>query len=313
MSKQSDGNAKSVGKGGWAEVSKSEPCEICDSDHWCTRNVDGRRCCMRIKSDTPMRNGGWLHRGDAPTVVVERPRERRITDTELANRFGPLARACYVKQGGAIMELAGRLGVTTDSLDRLHVGFDGLGWTFPEQNHRGQVIGINRRFSDGGKVCYVGSRRGLTYADDWADAGGPILLVEGGSDVAAGVMMGLCVVGRPSNTGGVEYLIRLLGRHTDRKIVILAERDEKDRSILVRHDSACRCCGQCFSGKFGAVETSKRLSRKLERIVQWTFLPDGAKDLRAWVNRQKAEPNNSPAMERLGHSLLRRIEHGIKR
>jgi hypothetical protein len=116
----------------------------------------------------------------------------------------------------------------------------------------------------------------------------------------------------------VEYLKRLLAKHLERRIVLIAERDSKDPTTLnSRHDSACGCCGQCFPGKFGAVQTSIRLSLSLNhiakwsRIVEWSFLPDGAKDLRQWLNGKNADVNNELAMRRLAGSLTRRIRHAI--
>jgi len=308
---QSDTGQKGAGE--WQRVSRAEPCRICGKPDYCTRSDDGAECCMRVESQVPMKNGGWLHRnGDAPRLVVVKPKERRKTDTELSNRFGPLARSWYVKQSEAMTHLAGLLGVTTASLDRLHIGFDGEAFTCPEVNNHYQVVGVNRRFPNGRRFYVIGSRPALTYAEDWSDGIGPILIVEGASDVAAGLTLGLCVVGRPSNTGGVDYLTRLLSKHGDRRIVLIAERDEKDRATLVRHRPDCRCCGQCFPGKFGAVQMSIRLSKRLDRIVEWSFLVDAAKDLRAWLNGKKADVNNELAMARLRSSLLRRIAKPIK-
>ena len=69
---------------------------------------------------------------------------------------------------------------------------DTVGWL------DGRIIGINRRFRDGSKKHLKGTKRGLTYAEDWATTDGPILLPEGGSDTAALLTMGLAAIGRPS-------------------------------------------------------------------------------------------------------------------
>ena len=309
---QSDTRQKGAAE--WEAVTKAAPCVVCESPDWCTRSMDGANCCMRVKSDIPMRNGGWLHRvnGEIQPRRVFRPKERRLTDSELSARFGPLARHWYVGKDKEIKLLAETLGVAAWALDAIKVGADADSYTFPELNHHGQIVGINRRFPDGMKRCCIGSRRGLTFTEDWADAPGPVLIVEGASDVAAGLTLGLCVVGRPSNTGGVEYLKRLLAKHLDRRIVIVAERDEKDLTQLpATHDARCFCCGCCFPGKFGAVQTSIRLSKQLDRIVEWSFLPDAAKDLRQWLNGKNADVNNEQAMRRLAGSLTRRLRHVI--
>lgn len=308
----------------WNRVSKSKPCPVCESNSWCLMSVDGCvAICMRVKSDHPREmsdgNIGYIHKlndATAPKQYIQRPKERRITDSELSARLGPLCRSWYIRQSEATEKLANTLGVAAYALDDLHVGFDGQCWTFPEMNHLGQIIGVKRRFPDSSKYYVVGSRPGLTYSDSWSDTPGPVLIVEGGSDVAAGITLGVSVVGRPSNMGGVEYLAKLL-RHERRRIIVLAERDHKPHETLrdhirERHDPNCKGCAACYPGRYGAQQTSIRLSRKLERIVEWKFLPDGAKDLREWLNRAKADVNNEQAMGRLRNSLTRRLEHGCK-
>lgn len=198
------------------------------------------------------------------------------------------------------------------SLEKLGVGNDGECWLFSEQNSVRQIIGINRRLPDGRKLCVPGSHRGLTYTGDWHRTEGPVFVVEGASDVAAGRTLGLCVVGRPSNTGGVNYLSQLLRAHPGRKVLVIGERDEKDRATLnARHDPECCCCNHCFPGKHGASQTAATLTRRLEKEVQWSFLPAPAKDLRAFLNGVMADPNNEAAMGRIGISLTRRISNGI--
>lgn len=302
----------------WMRVTKGEPCGVCGAPDWCSVCSNGARCCMRVKSHKAMKNGGWLHMPSDTDLAttkpfVARPKERRKTDQELTRQFGPLAREWYIGKDAEMAELAVKLGVAAWALDAIYVGFDSHCYTFPETNEHGLVVGVNRRFPDGSKRCVLGSRRGLTFAEEWADAPGPVLIVEGASDVAAGLTMGLNVVGRPSNTGGVEYLTRLLGRFK-RKITIIAERDEKDRSTLDRHDPKCQCCGQCWPGRFGAIETSLRLTKNLKRIVDWTLLPDQAKDLRGWMVSRSAKPlQTAEAREALGVSLLRRIQRKISK
>ena len=269
---------------------------------------------MRVESPIRMRNGGWLHKTTDALAAPKRPdrlRVKKATDTELHVRFGPLCRAWYVGQDQAVKRLAKTLGVAPWALDQLHVGFDGVAFIFPEQNHCGQIVGVNRRHADGKKLCVVGSRRGLTYAEDWCDAPGPILVVEGGSDVAAGLTLGLCVVGRPSNTGGVEYLTRLLGKH-DRRIILVAERDEKDRSQLgLIHDPDCRCCGMCYPGLHGARVSAERLTKQLGRLIHWSFLPMPHKDLRAWLVGKRLDLDDTGRLERIGKILCRRLIDGI--
>lgn len=50
----------------WREASKRENCPVCEKPDWCSiTGPDGSAdaaVCMRIESDNPRRNGGWLHR-----------------------------------------------------------------------------------------------------------------------------------------------------------------------------------------------------------------------------------------------------------
>jgi hypothetical protein len=275
---------------------------------------------MRAKSDRPksFRNGevGYIHKiGESMTTTyMARPKRMpRVPDAELHIKFGPLCRSWYVNQSERIEQLAKILSVPPWALDAMHVGWDGEAWTFPEQNSRGQIVGVTRRFVDGSKLCVVGSRRGLTYADDWADGSKPIFIVEGGSDVAAGIAMGLSVIGRPSNVGGVDYLVPMLSKH-DRPMIVVGERDQREHESLAEivrktHDPKCTGCRSCWPGKAGAVSTSNALSKRLNRLVQWGFVPDGMKDLRAWLVSRGANPLNQIAMDRIGASFVRRMKN----
>ena len=56
----------------WVRVSKKHPCPVCEKGDWCGVTADGVfACCMRVKTDRPVKNGGWLHRltGSAPRPV----------------------------------------------------------------------------------------------------------------------------------------------------------------------------------------------------------------------------------------------------
>jgi DNA primase len=43
-------------------VKKGRPCEICGRDRWCGYSEDGTKAvCMRVESEHPTKNRGWLH------------------------------------------------------------------------------------------------------------------------------------------------------------------------------------------------------------------------------------------------------------
>jgi hypothetical protein len=172
-----------------------------------------------------------------------------------------------------LRHLADSLGVLPKALRQLHVGWCGQEacFTFPEFSGTGEVIGISKRPADGGKKkVVVGGKRGIYVPPGWKARKGPIFIVEGVSDTAALITMGLAGVGRPSANGGVDFLADLFADlPPERHIVIVAEYDMK--------------CDGSWPGLNGAKQMAKKLSDMLGRKVRWALRPSGAKDIRAWL------------------------------
>jgi hypothetical protein len=298
-------------RSGWMKVSKSNPCPICEHIDWCTM-CDTRVKCMRIESEKPAAGdgGGWIHdRGVNSKPLNLPPPKPKRTDAECDAIFRPMAKQWFLAGAGQREKLAELIHVSAKSLELLRTGWDGSSWTTPERNAEGLVVGIATRPPIGKKKCVLDSRRGLTYTHGCLGYPGPVLIVEGASDVAAGLTMGLCVIGRPSNLGGAAYLsdlLKVLPGH--REIVVVGERDEKDRSKLAKHKEGCLCCQQCWPGGYGAKRTSNELWKLLERRVNWKLLPDDAKDLRSWLNAKSQRAEDEKVMTRLGKSLLWRLK-----
>jgi len=255
---------------------------------------------------------------DAPPLKLWKPPKRppRLSDVEYHNQWAPIARAMFHKQHEATARLARELGVSAWALDALKVGYgqyDGACcWSIPERNHKGFVVGIACRYESGKKGYMSGGRRGLVYAEDFLDYEGPIFIVEGMSDTAAGLMLGLCVVGRPNNIGGIVHLRGLLQEvEPGRRIVVLVERDKKRHEELKepgksRHHPKCRGCSQCWPGEYGAKTVAAKLREQLRRRVEWWALPDKAKDLRAWCLWRTAEVMDERKYPIFGRELYRR-------
>ena len=170
-------------------------------------------------------------------------------------------------------ELARQLDLPAESIDAIEsVGWnkqEGC-WTFPECDGNGNVVGISRRFRDGGKRAVQGGARGLTLAANWRDRPGPVLIVEGPSDVIALTLCGLATIGRPNNMGGAEQIAELVrDLPPDRPLFVVGENDQKPDGK--------------WPGKEGAERVAKILGEKLNRPVPILFPPDGVKDVRAWV------------------------------
>jgi len=180
------------------------------------------------------------------------------------------------------------LGLMLEAVEELMVGsgFDayrGLSFSsWPERNAEGIVVGIVRRYRDGAKKTMRGSHHGLYYGRHATVMAGPVYLPEGGSDTAALIGLGVNAIGRPSNTGGIVELGRIL-KGIQKAIVVLGERDNKPDSDC---PTKCGWCMRCWPGLAGAIATATRLSKMLCRNVVVRMFPQ-AKDARAWVSENK--------------------------
>lgn len=313
-------------KSGWHRVSHSDPCPICQKPDNCTVSGDGLAVwCGRISDGSTRTNGGGqsLHilgqRERLDFWVHPSHRKRPVpTTTKPVDLKAVLVRAAGPDLQSRRAELADLLGVSADALAALGLGFGDIHgsecWTFPERDGEGRVIGINRRLLNHSKRAIPGGARGLTYADCW-DKGGPVLLPEGGSDVAALVTLGLSAIGRPSNSGGTDLLADLLELEPsvtpERLIVVVAEDDRlkggQPRKVPHDHKTDCQGCGICWPGLDGARRTAKGLADLLRRPVAYAMPPDGAKDSRSWLQQFGDVADPVELGQRFLHGLLQTI------
>jgi len=212
----------------WIRVTRHEPCTICGRGDWCGLSEDRTvAVCMRVKSDRPVRNGGWLHRVAAASpprppsrVYVPASSEpERDWHALLARWAGRTAPVDYAR-------LAHLLGVSAASLRRLGAAVSDRPavWAFPMSDAQGETIGVRLRAEDGRKWAVAGSRNGLFWPDDLR-AEGPLLVCEGPTDTAALLDLGYDAIGRPSCTGAVEMVIEAVRRLRRRDVAIMADAD----------------------------------------------------------------------------------------
>lgn len=97
------------------------------------------------------------------------------------------------------------------------------------------------------------------------DSDYPIVVVEGLTDTAAALGLGLVAVGRPNNTGGLGALADLV---RGRKIVVVGENDRKADGD--------------WPGKRGVEASMATLGRVCPHVTA-IYPPDGRKDLREWL------------------------------
>ena len=214
----------------WLRVTKKHPCPVCGKHDWCGATADGAfACCMRVKSDRPTRNGGWLYRlaDSAPRQVphLHMPPPRaplpRTTDwIALLRRFERDTRTAEVER------LAASLGVSPDSLRRLGIAWAAphRAWAFPMCDAQHETVGVRLQAESGRKWAVRGSHNGLFWPEHLG-SGGPLLLCEGPTDVAALLDLGYDAIGRPSCAGAVEIVIEVVRVLNRCEVVIVADTD----------------------------------------------------------------------------------------
>lgn len=306
--------------GQWRQVNASNPCPACGNPDWCAWTPDGALLKCERSSNAPAglrlvkpQDGGAIFaRGVKPTGnrSTAMPSKSNVSLDywqKLADRF---ASAMTTEQRG---ELARNLGVTADSLaavgvgvvsggelDSLHARWEGdspkLAYVFPERDGNGRIVGLSLRCPAGRKSTPKGSRRGLIVPN--GQHGGPVLIVEGASDVAAAKSMGLAAVGRPSNSGGSDELGKMLDSVD---CIVIGENDQKD--------------GGAWPGRTGAKNIAKRLSATWGEPVNWALPPVGTKDIRSFLQSRVAaglDLADGEACKAAGVELLAAIQGTAK-
>lgn len=183
---------------------------------------------MRVSSERPytMKDGsiGYWHSFDGTRprkwVPTERKEPPKIDAEEMINSWVKSTTRADLKTESEF------LGVSLESLVSLKCCWseEWQSWAFPMRNGGGKVCGIRLRFSDGRKLAVTGSRQGNFIP--WRKADKRVFLVEGPTDTAAMLTIGLFCIGRPSCGGGVLELkqtVHLLGIE---ELVIIADNDK---------------------------------------------------------------------------------------
>ncbi len=280
---------------GWQPVSHDAPCPICGKDDWCGRTDDGAVCCRREVDPPP----GWRRIkqcADGSAVfrrIGDRGSSRRRTKRKTTRRARSTVdwsqrTARYVAALGdnRLTKFARELGVTPEALRAIAGGWDGRKFTFPERDAKGRVVGIATRTPDGRKGFMKGGKRGLIVPRDLDGRPGLVHVVEGPTDVATLLSMGIVAVGRPSARAGVAHLVALL---RDRDVIIVGENDQKKDGR--------------WPGRDGAKAVGMKLATEWDSVVRWTLPPDNAKDARSWLNNRGLTPDVRTALETAGRAF----------
>lgn len=248
----------------------NEKCQICQHKGWCMKSRDAV-ICARVMSDKRVGNkgAGWLHKiaDPIPKRAIADHRPSRPEPTIHWDRFN---RRC-VESVPDNDSTAEELGVSWESLGRLEIGWsvEHAAYTFPMRDGDGRIIGMRLRYRDGRKLAIRGSHNGLFIPR--GEPSGEIWICEGPTDCAALLTVGLYAVGRPSNNGGKDHLVRYCQRHRPcREIVIVADRDAKP----ITENLTMMAVNELVAA-LKAIDKRCRVIRPPLRI----------KDVRAWINR----------------------------
>ncbi len=209
-------------------------------------------------------DAGWLHPLQENVHNVPNM-HRRWSIAQNGQGLPPqdLASLCQQSQRqldpSLLRRLSGWLGVSEQSLQRLEIGWDGRAFTFPMSDEFGRVVGIRLRWPDGHKTCITGSRTGL-FTPTGLSTTGSLLILEGESDTAAALTLGLNVIGRAGCGQSVKMVCRYC--HGRDGVVVFGDNDGP--------------------GRRGAQHLAHALALYCGS-VRMAFPPDGTKDLRAWL------------------------------
>lgn len=274
----------------WHNVSRREPCPICQKPDWCTLSNDGMMCvCKRVPSPYPAKSGqGWVH------VLVERPKREFIPRMPRRPR-AQLFSASAVMRGfhaeflapvpafpgySQLDFLAEDIWLDRAATARLRPGISAFhgAWAFPMFDGNANCVGIRlREFCGSKKWSVSGSRDGLFYDPTLEPReavynglkGREIVVVEGATDTIAGYELGLPCVGRSSCGTGGDHLRTLCERLRIGRITIVTDND----AYKERTDGTPWRPG---------IEGAQRLAQQLGRLYRIVTPPK--KDLRDWLN-----------------------------
>lgn len=210
----------------WQRVTKKDSCPICGHPDWCTVCVaHGLALCMREPSQRPSKNamGGWIWPIDGSAVkYVPRhvePERPAIDARKMMREFEP--DTTFQK----LQCLALSLHVSVDSLRVLGCqrAERYRAWAFPMFNGSGQMAGIRLRGDNGDKFAVTGSRSGIFLPQ--TQPAKTAWIVEGASDTAALLTLGLWGFGRPQCSGCVSIITATIARLSIREVIIIADSD----------------------------------------------------------------------------------------
>lgn len=251
----------------YSRVTPDYPCPICGRPDWCVIKRNGKMAlCQRVESADRFGDAGWRH---DLSGIPEHDRLVPPSTHQLRKALPPSFIGLVAEHSEFVLtedpiklvELAAALSLNVDCLKAIGTGYGRSknAYTFPMYDDEGSIVGIRYRTLDGRKFSFRGGREGVFRPKVFFDD--PItLVVEGATDTAAGVLLGLNTIGRPNCNGGTYTLKGLLADTDHEELIILSDND-KHRA-----------------GLKGAVELKKHVGGSI-------ILPRVNKDLREIVGK----------------------------
>lgn len=212
----------------WYRVNKKNPCRVCGRIDWCGYSEDAA-ICMRRESDTPTRNGGWLHKSNDSIRYVPSPPIKQAIEDKPIDATGIWFRWSTETIHEKLDQLGEMLGVDTDALKSIGCAWASThnAWAFPMKDAGGRVIGIRLRNNDGQKWAVKGSHQGLFLPTDYPFTfEGTIWIVEGPTDLAAALTLGLYAIGRAACLGQEQMILDYVRTSKARRVVIVTDNDD---------------------------------------------------------------------------------------
>ena len=266
---------------GWSRVNRSRVCPVCEKPDWCLVNDDGSVVCARVPSSTPfgLNGAGWVHKPDGPSRGGVVPRVPAKKPEAPPPDFNILQKRCRAAMTGTRWRrLSESLQVGVQSLTELQVGWheDMVAHTFPMFDPRKNIIGMRIRTTAGRKWAITGSRNGLFLPftpPPVVKSGrtGRVYVVEGPTDLAALLNLGLYGIGRPDNQSGNAMIAQFMAIH-------------KPESIVILHDTDPPGTPAAELTQLGAQKLAGILRRQWRSV--YIMQPIKCKDLREWIERR---------------------------
>ena len=248
-------------------VNRKFRCPVCGKPDWCLVSSTGYVViCPRVESKEHLGESGYIHYFSDPVAV---PKNGGNCIRRPSIDFGVLSSYYYnnlpIRQE---RKLAKELGVNWKVLWDFSIGWDGEAYTVPMYDEFWRIIGVQRRFPDGTKICIKGSHNGVfiscTTKRDFYQLPN-ILICEGFTDTVAAESLGFRAIGKFNSTCGGSILQELL---IGKKVWTMTDNDP--------------------AGKKSAENLKKDLTNAQ---VCGIIYPEIGKDLREWIKKDNQVTN----------------------